>query len=97
MRKGTAKSPTASEDPKKMNLSIFALNGKLNFKSWLNQRAAYGSTAAVGNPLALHPGTLTNAIVLPILDDTVNPGPYSALAYAGIIPADFVHVYTQKM
>lgn len=96
MRKCTAKSLAASEDPKKMNLSNFALNGKLNFKSWLNQRAAYGSTTAVRNPHALHTGTLTNAIVLQILDDTVNLGLHSALPYAGIIPTDFVHVYTKK-
>lgn len=63
---------------------FFALYGKLNFKSWLSQRAAYGSTTAVWNPLALYTGTLTNAIVLPLLDDTVNPSPYSALAYTGI-------------
>jgi len=34
--------------------------------------------------------------VLQILDDTVNLGPYSALAYTGSIPTDFVHVYTKK-
>lgn len=47
MSRGTAESLTASEDLEKMNLSVFTLNGKLNFKSWLNQRAAYGSTTAV--------------------------------------------------